>query len=133
MGAAWLPHLVVRSAGDGRTEGEFEVPADSPWFAGHFPGRPILPGVAWLVAVADVVREGERQAGRAAVIEGFRNVRFRRLLETAGRVGVVVQPSLDGKEHESRFEVRVGREAFCQGLVVVRSAAAGAGARKGET
>jgi hypothetical protein len=89
--------------------------------------------VAWLAAVADVVRERERRAGRAAVIAGFRNVRFRRLLETPAHVEVVVQPSLDGKADELRFEVCVGREAFCHGLVSVRPAEAGAGEGKGET
>ncbi len=37
---------------------ELAVPPDSAWFRGHFPGRPILPGVAelgWAIAGAQLV------------------------------------------------------------------------------
>ncbi len=32
------------------------VSSDSPWFDGHFPGEPILPGVAQIGMVLDVIR-----------------------------------------------------------------------------
>ncbi|WP_052213910.1 3-hydroxyacyl-ACP dehydratase FabZ family protein [Belnapia sp. F-4-1] len=43
----------------------FEAPADHPAFAGHFPGRPILPGVVLLDAVLQAAGLGQAHLLRA--------------------------------------------------------------------
>ena len=44
---------------------ELLVPADSPIFAGHFPGRPLVPGVAHLTLLRLVLDELAARGGRA--------------------------------------------------------------------
>ena len=40
---------------------EIQVPPDSPWFSGHFPGEPILPGIAQLGMVFDAINQSSDQ------------------------------------------------------------------------
>ena len=57
-----------------------EIPAGSPYLAGHFPGRPILPGVAQLAFACDALRPA-----------GVRHVvlaRFRRLVTPPARLSI---------------------------------------------
>ena len=61
--------------GDGSTTLEFRFNADDPVFAGHFPGRPILPGVFQL----EVVRvAAELVLNCALVVREIRKAKFQR-------------------------------------------------------
>ena len=53
------------------------VPADSVWYAGHFPGNPILPGIAILALVEEAIVAMEQKENRRVAITGVGRVRFR--------------------------------------------------------
>lgn len=61
--------------------GRWHLSGDEPFFAGHFPGRPTLPGVLMVEALAQLggiaVLTDARYAGRLPLFGGIDKARFR--------------------------------------------------------
>ncbi len=64
------------------------VPSGGAWFEGHFPGRPILPGVAELALVLDALA---REARRPVSLRGIAFARLRQLVVPGDRLELVAQ------------------------------------------
>ncbi len=69
--------LSHRSVTADRIEASASVSGDSAWYDGHFPGAPLLPGIAILALVEEAILTAERQEGRSMRITGLSRVRFR--------------------------------------------------------
>ena len=65
-----------------RASARWRLTGDEAFFAGHFPGRPTLPGVLQVEALAQVgalaVLADERYAGKLPLFGGIDGARFRR-------------------------------------------------------
>ena len=65
-----------------RVRGRWHLRGDEPFFEGHFPGRPTVPGVLMCEAIAQLgavaLLSDERYAGRLPLFGGLDRARFRR-------------------------------------------------------
>ncbi len=77
----FVDELTALQPGEGAS-GRWHLGGDEDFFAGHFPGRPTLPGVLMCEAIAQLgaiaVLTDERYAGRLPLFGGLDRARFRR-------------------------------------------------------
>jgi len=78
-----------------RAVGIKNVTIDEPFFAGHFPGKPVMPGVLLLEAMAQVggvaMLYPEENRGKIAYFAGMDNVKFRRPVVPGDQVKTVAE------------------------------------------
>ena len=89
---------------------------DSPWFDGHFPKDPILPGIAQLEMAFDVVRMCSK---RNLKVAGFKKVRFKRIIRPNQKLKIIVTPRKSEKGAYA-FRILVEHELACNGLLLVK-------------
>ena len=98
---AVLPHrepflLVdeVTEMSDSHIEGKKYVRAYEPYFAGHFPGAPVMPGVLIIESIAQlgaiVVLSRPEFKGRIAYFGGMNKVRFRKMVHPGDELRLVM-------------------------------------------
>ncbi len=78
-----------------RAVGIKNVTANEQFFQGHFPGKPIMPGVLLLEAMAQVggiaMLVGDEYRGKLAVFAGIDRVKFRRPVVPGDQVRMVAE------------------------------------------
>ncbi len=83
---------------------------NSPWFSGHFPDNPILPGIAQLKMVVDLL--AKEFAGKLCVT-GLSRVKFRKIVKPDEILDVHVTGS--NTENQYIFRITSGNEDVCSG------------------
>jgi len=95
---------------------EAEIADDSLWFSGHFPNAPILPGVALLYMVFDVIVLSEKYQ---IEITGFRKVRFKQIVKPSDRIEITTVKSEEDNQTYT-FHVACRGETVCSGTLLTR-------------
>jgi 3-hydroxymyristoyl/3-hydroxydecanoyl-(acyl carrier protein) dehydratase len=94
------------------------IPVDAPYFAGHFPGDPLVPGV---VILERVIEEISRRAGAPQWAERLEAVKFLAPLRPGDELSIDLESAADATT--VRFECRSGVRSVAQGLIVLRARA----------
>ena len=90
---------------------QHRVPADHPSFAGHFPGRPILPGVLLLAEVMEALRQlGDGVAAAGCEIA---SAKFLSPVSPGDELTITLHASTSGW----RFDVNVGSTRAATGSI----------------
>src|SRR5690606_37493060 len=99
--------------------GRWHLTGDEAFFAGHFPGRPTLPGVLMCEAIAQVgaiaVLTDERYAGRLPLFGGLDGARFRRQVGPGDTLELeVTMGRLSSRAGRGSGRATVGGELACE-------------------
>jgi 3-hydroxymyristoyl/3-hydroxydecanoyl-(acyl carrier protein) dehydratase len=110
-----LPLTDLSVAAD-RITASARLESGSRWYEGHFPGRPILPGMAVVALVAEAIIAAERREGSAVTITGLARVRFRLPVLPGETILIRVSRPTDGGGRYP-FAVTLAGEALCSGIL----------------
>ena len=89
---------------------------DSPWFAGHFPDDPILPGIAQLKMVADLIAVSRTDD---ACMTGLSRVKFKKIVRPGELLYIHASPG--PKKDQYTFRISAGSQDICSGLMLFAS------------
>jgi 3-hydroxyacyl-[acyl-carrier-protein] dehydratase len=95
------------------------VRPDEWYFAGHFPGRPVMPGVLIVEALAQTgavaVLSEEENRGRLALFAGIDDCRFKRVVEPGDTLNLRCElEKVRGPIGRGKAEARVDGELACR-------------------
>jgi 3-hydroxyacyl-[acyl-carrier-protein] dehydratase len=99
-----------------------EVRADDPWFAGHFPSRPVMPGVLIVEAMAQTgavaVLAEEENRGKIAFFAGIDDCRFKRVVEPGDMLTLVCEiDQVRGPIGRGKATAHVGEQLAARGTL----------------
>jgi 3-hydroxyacyl-[acyl-carrier-protein] dehydratase len=100
----------------GEFEAGFVFPPAFPGFAGHFPGKPVLPGIAQIMAVIHACGVGTPPALRAV-----KSCKFLRPVAPGERIAVKGKKTGDGDGMRVTATLQAG-EALCASMTLLVSA-----------
>lgn len=120
-------HFMINPREDppGTLIADFQIREDSPWFAGHFPGEPILPGVAILSMATEMVRRFEGMQQKQIRIAGLKRVRFKLPVKPHDTVTLALSREKAGRVSTYAFQARVKAEIACTGVVLAEPTGTG--------
>ena len=102
-----------------KVRGRFLVPEDGWWFQGHFPDRPVMPGVLTIEAIAQcgafAVLSDEANRGKIPFFAGIDDCRFKRIVEPGDVLELRCElERVRGPIGRGKAEARVDGELACK-------------------
>ena len=97
-----------------------EVPADSPWFSGHFPGEPILPGIALVYIAEQAIIQYALAKGEQVQLHTLKRVRFTQPVRPGETLSLNIVSEEAGEEILFSFKITNKENIVCSGAIVAK-------------
>jgi len=107
----WAPLSPISRTNPENLEACVTFGGEASWFSGHFPGYPVLPGVAMLASVVQLAMES---------IAGFRKVRFTKLMGPGDELTISLNTASMATTNEVFFKIQCGDQKVGQGVLLVK-------------
>ncbi|MBN1363293.1 MAG: hypothetical protein JW976_00660 [Syntrophaceae bacterium] len=120
MGNQWSLLKEVKATNNNHIEALAEVPADSPWFSGHFPGEPILPGIALVHLVEQAIDQLALKKGEEYQIHSLKRIRFTQPVRPGDKLSVNINAENTGKDVLFSFKVLCKENIVSSGVIVAK-------------
>ena len=98
-------------------EAQADASQDSVWFIGHFPGEPILPGIALVNTVYEAIEWDAHDRGESVQILSLKRIRFTGPVRPGEKFVLNLTREDAGQERLFHFKVVVNENIVCSGLV----------------
>jgi UDP-3-O-[3-hydroxymyristoyl] N-acetylglucosamine deacetylase / 3-hydroxyacyl-[acyl-carrier-protein] dehydratase len=114
---------ILKIEGDERITGLKNVTINEPFFQGHFPGHPIMPGVLQLEAMAQVagvlMLKGGENAGKVAYFMSANNVKWRKPVRPGDQLIIEIEMGKSrGKIAKAKGVCKVGGDVVSEAEVM---------------
>ncbi len=108
----WYSLLSLKKNADSTLSAQVTVSDGSPWFTGHFPDNPILPGIAQLNMIAEVIALARQEN---LCIKALRRVKFKKIVQPGERLEIHV--STKAKTNQYTFRITSEMQDVCSGTI----------------
>jgi 3-hydroxyacyl-[acyl-carrier-protein] dehydratase len=117
MAESWYTLSNLKSGTDVWVNANAVVPAGSPWFSGHFPGEPVVPGIAELSIIFDIIKKFFYDNFTNLKIVSLKKVRFKYLIKPEEKLDIIVNST--GQSGTFSFRIAAGDNLACSGFINV--------------
>jgi len=97
------------------------VPMDSLWFSGHFPGEPILPGIALIHTVQQAISQNAKEKNEHFKLDALRRIRFIQPVRPGETLKLNIFREDTGDEISFSFKIANKENIVCSGLIIAKN------------
>jgi 3-hydroxyacyl-[acyl-carrier-protein] dehydratase len=116
----WSLLKEVRVTNDNHIDALADAPADSPWFSGHFPGEPILPGIALVHMVEQAIKQHALAKGDKIRLHALKRVKFTQPVRPDETLSVSITDENTGEDILFSFKVMKKENVVCSGSMTAK-------------
>ncbi len=110
----WYTVIAANRDSEGAVLAKVTTDAQSPWFSGHFPGDPILPGIAQLHMVIECIG---RVLQQKLLLQNLARVKFKKLIRPGDVLDI--HATAGKQDNNYTFSIQHNNQQVCSGRLVL--------------